>query len=92
MIRVNKEWLLIDSPEQAMKYVGQPVIVRSPMYCKLDGDHICKHCAGKRLAENPVGLTIAVTEISSIIMTAALKKMHGTVLSVAKMDFKTALT
>jgi hypothetical protein len=92
MIRVNKEWLLIESPEQAMKYVGQPVIVRSPMYCKLDGDHICKHCAGKRLAENPVGLTIAVTEISSIIMTAALKKMHGTVLSVAKMDFKTALT
>lgn len=85
-------WVLIESLEQAKSYIGTPVVVRSPMYCQLDGDHICKHCAGKRLAENPVGLTIAVTEISSIIMTAALKKMHGTVLSVAKMDFKTALT
>jgi hypothetical protein len=45
-----------------------------------------------KVAKKPLKKALGVTEISSIIMTAALKKMHGTVLSVAKMDFKTALT
>jgi hypothetical protein len=85
-------WSPVKTLEQAKTLIGKSLVVRSPMYCQLDGDHICKHCAGERLAENPVGLTIAVTEISSIIMTAALKKMHGTVLSVAKMNYLTALT
>lgn len=88
----NKGWVLIETIEQANQYLEQPIVVRSPMYCKLDGDNLCAHCAGQRLAQNPTGVSMALTNVSSTIMTDNLKIMHGSVLSTAKMDFKKALT
>jgi hypothetical protein len=73
-------------------YLGKQLNVRTPLYCKLKGDNICKVCAGLKLFKFPVGISIPITEISSIILTASLKKMHGTVLSTKKLDFSKILS
>lgn len=91
-VRLKNEWVVVKNIEEAEHLTGDKIIVRSPMYCKLDGDNLCSHCAGQRLAENKEGLSTALTEISSTIMTALLKAMHGKVLSTAKLDYKKALT
>lgn len=91
-ILIENNWKLIESEEEASKYVGKKIIVRSPMFCKLDGDNLCKHCAGQRLSQNPTGVSMALTNVSSIIMTDNLKVMHGSVLSTAKMDIEKTFT
>jgi hypothetical protein len=91
-VRLKNEWVVVKNLEEAEHLMGDLIIVRSPMYCKLDGDNLCSHCAGQRLAENKEGLSTALTEISSTIMTALLKAMHGKVLSTAKLDYKKAFS
>lgn len=91
-VRLKNSWVVVKNLEEAEHLMGDPLIVRSPMYCKLDGDNLCSHCAGQRLAENKEGLSTALTEISSTIMTALLKAMHGKVLSTAKLDYKKAFS
>lgn len=78
---LGKENKLISSLDDAKKYIGQPISVRSPMYCRLKGDALCEICAGEKLSQSPNGLTIALTEVSSIILTTSLKAFHGKVLS-----------
>lgn len=85
-------WVLVENKEQAQNYVSKSVIVRSPMYCKLEGERICKVCAGHKLAKFPTGLTIPLTEISSILLDAFMKKMHGKVLSTAKLKINQAFS
>ncbi len=71
----------IETIEQAKTLIGKSVKVRSPMYCKVPGDAICKVCAGSKLSDMPNGLTIPLTDISAVILTTSLKAMHGKVLS-----------
>lgn len=71
----------IETIEQAKAFTGKSVKVRTPMYCKVPGDAICKVCAGKKLSEIPTGLTIPLTDISAVILKTSLKAMHGKVLS-----------
>jgi hypothetical protein len=85
-LRVNNQWQFIDSLDQAQQYSDQIVTLRSPMYCKHPGDRICKYCAGVKLAENPYGISTALTEVSSIIMAANMKQTHGTVLATTKLN------
>lgn len=77
---------LIENKEEAQNYLGKLIKLRSPMYCKLDKQRICRVCAGERLAMNPTGLTIPLTEISAIILAASLKQMHVSGTSTAKLD------
>lgn len=91
-VRIKNQWLLVKNLSDAEHLMGQPLIVRSPMFCKLDGDNLCSHCAGVKLAENKNGISIALTEISSKIMTALLKAMHGKVLSTYRMNYRKAIT
>ena len=91
-VRIKQSWVLVNNQEEAEHLMGTPLVVRSPMYCKLDGDNLCSHCAGQRLAENKNGVSIALTEISSTIMTSLLKAMHGKVLSTAKLEYQKAFT
>jgi hypothetical protein len=72
--------------ETAEAYIGKNITVRSPMYCKLKGDTICKICAGDKLAQLPTGISIPLTEISGIMLMASMKRMHGVVLSTAKIS------
>jgi len=78
----------IETDEEAGNYLGKLLSVRSPMYCTLSGDVICEVCAGKKLSTLPTGLSIPLTEISAIIMTSSMKRMHGVVLSTAKITLE----
>lgn len=81
----------VPSDEVAKTYVGRSVLVRSPMYCKLDKTDFCAVCVGARLAQNPTGLSIAVSEFGSSFLAISLKSSHGKALSLAKMNYKTAI-
>lgn len=84
--------VFVENINGAGNYLNKPVIVRSPMYCKLPGDTICKVCAGARLSQFPTGVTIPLTEISGIILTASLKLMHKTSVTTAKLSIKSAFS
>lgn len=91
-IIINNTTVLVENIDQARKYIGRPVIMRSPMYCKKQGDTLCGVCTGKKLQAYPEGLTIPLTEISSIILTSSLKSMHGKVLETAEIDLESAFS
>lgn len=82
----------IENKNAAANYLNKEIIVRSPMYCRLDGDNICKVCAGDNINKYPTGVTIPLTEISSIILNSNLKLMHTNALSTAKLDIRKAFT
>lgn len=83
---------LVNNVDEAGKYLGKAIMVRSPMFCKLDKTDYCLVCVGKRLAQNPTAISLAISEYGSAFLSLFMKKMHGTSLSVAKMDYKTAIT
>jgi hypothetical protein len=72
--------------DDAKKYLGQVVKVRSPMYCNLDKTDYCKVCVGDRLAAHPKALSVAMAEYGSAFLGIFMSAMHGKKLSVAKMD------
>lgn len=78
-------------PEDAdvSMYLGKKIRARSPMYCRLDGERICKVCAGDSMARFGTGIAIPLTEISHAILTARMKAMHTNSLTVNKFDIKT---
>lgn len=77
--------------ESVGRYLGQKVMVRSPMFCRLEKTDYCAVCVGDRLAMNPTALSSAVSEYGSKFMLLFMKKMHGTALALAHMDYKTAI-
>ena len=81
----------ISTDEEAGKYLGQTVYIRSPMYCQLPHTDFCRVCVGDRLAVNPDGLSVAVSEYGSQILSIFLAAMHGKKLSTAHMEYKTAI-
>lgn len=82
----------ITKEEETEPYLGSRVYVRSPMYCKLDYTDYCKTCLGDRLSINPEGLSLAVAEVGSAMLSLSLKAAHGLSLSVAKMNFADVIT
>lgn len=77
--------------EDVGAYLGKKVLMRSPMYCKLDRTDYCKVCVGDRLSVNPDGLSLAVSDYGSTFLGIFMSKMHGTQLALAKMDYKKAI-
>lgn len=83
---------LVENKEAAANYLGKALRVRSPMYCKLPGDTVCRVCAGERLFKYPTGLTIPLTEISAVILAASMKKMHTSGTSTAKLNLASSIS
>lgn len=79
------------SDEDAHTYIGKKLMVRSPMYCKLEKTDYCKACVGVRLAENPTGLSVAISEYGSTFLGIYMSAAHGKALQLQKMDIKTAI-
>lgn len=77
--------------EDVGAYLGKRIMVRSPMYCKLDKTDYCKICLGERLANNPEGLSIAVSEYGSTFLSIFMKGAHSKSLQLSKMNWKTAI-
>lgn len=73
-------------------YLGKTVLVRSPMYCKVEKTDYCKACVGEKLAMNPTGGSLAITEYGSKMMNIFMSAMHTKAMTLAKYDFKVALT
>lgn len=73
------------------KYIGKVVMVRSPMYCKLDKTDYCACCVGPRLAANPTALSASVSAYGSAFLDIFMSAAHGKALLLAKMDFKRAI-
>ena len=84
--------VLVNNITEAGKYLGRTLMLRSPMYCKLDKTDFCLTCVGKRLAQNPTAISMAVSEYGSAFLSLFMKKMHGTSLTTAKLNYKTAIT
>jgi hypothetical protein len=72
-------------------YLGQKVMIRSPMFCRLEKTDYCAVCVGPRLAMNPTALSSAVSEYGSKFMLLFMKKMHGTQLALAHMDYRAVI-
>jgi hypothetical protein len=83
--------LLMRTKEDVGEYMGKRILVRSPMYCKLDKTDYCKVCLGERLANNPEGLSIAVSEYGSTFLGIFMSAAHSKSLQLARMNWKTAI-
>lgn len=84
--------VLIENKDQAAEFIGKEVIIRSPQYCREEGTHTCKVCAGVDLARFGSGLVIPAMEVSSGIMSDSLKKMHDTTASSKPMDLQRVIS
>lgn len=71
--------------ENVKNYIGKTVYLRSPMYCKLKGNHRCAKCCGDKLALSKTGLSSAITAISSGIMYIFMSAAHAKGIKVARM-------
>lgn len=83
---------LIENEEESGQYIGKYLMVRSPMYCKLDKTDYCKVCVGKKLAQNPTGLSMVVSEYGSSFLSIFMSAAHAKQLSLQKMDLHEVLS
>jgi hypothetical protein len=88
MITQSGQSVLIDSKERAESYLGKVITMRTPAFCNMQGESICKVCAGLNLAQYATGLAIPLTEISARVLAASMKKMHGVKMATAKIGLE----
>jgi len=81
----------VPDAETAKTYIGKKIMLRSPMYCKLDKTDYCSCCVGDRLAASPKGISSAITEYGSIFLNIFMSAGHSKGLMLAEMDIKTAI-
>jgi len=89
---IDSKLVHMENINDTSNYLDKEVIVRSPLYCKLTGDNICKICAGDNINKYPTGITIPLTEISGIILLSSLKAFHSNSTAVTKLKLKEAFT
>jgi hypothetical protein len=89
---ITKEGVIkVPDDEAAGQYLGKFVVLRSPMFCKLDKTDYCAVCVGDRLSINPTALSAAVAEYGTTFMLISMKAMHGKSLETHRMNYQTAL-
>jgi len=91
-IQEGNKWILVTDEDTAKRYINKPVVMRSPLYCQSPKESFCKYCVGEKLALNPNGLSLAATDVSSVVLGSFMQAMHGTVLSTAHFDYSKHLT
>jgi len=78
--------VLINNLQESEALMGKTITIRSPQYCLEKGNGICGVCAGERLRVKPKGISLLLTNISSILLTSSLKKMHNSTVSTVNVD------
>jgi hypothetical protein len=85
---VNDHGKLVElTPDVIDQYIGKPVLLRSPMYCK--GENICEHCAGtlfKRMQMKNVGLM--ASNLTGKLLNMSMKSMHDATVKVDNTDIE----
>lgn len=79
---------LIAPEDDTGKYIGESLMIRSPMYCKLDLTDYCSVCVGKKLARNPTGLSMTISEYGSSFLGIFMSAAHAKQISLQKADLK----
>lgn len=73
------KWILIGSLDQAKKYIGKNIEIRSSMYCNSPKNTICYKCMNEVYKTNPTGVTNIASELSSVLLSLFMKLMHGSI-------------
>ena len=73
-------------------YLGKKVTLRSPMFCQLEKTDYCRTCVGDKLASSPTGLPTVVSAYGSAFLATFMSAAHSKALSLAKMNYLTAIT
>ena len=76
----------INNEEEAGKYLGQKIMLSSPMFCKLEKTDFCSVCVGARLRATPYAIPQAISAYGSTFMLLKMAAMHGKVLAVTKLN------
>lgn len=76
--------ILIDSDEMASSFLNKTIELRSPSYCK--HKNICAICASKKLQGYPNGVPLLITDMTSVLITSALKIMHNSIVKTTPID------
>jgi hypothetical protein len=90
MLTGNKSVVIDD--DTANSLIDKEITLRSPLYCRSEGETFCRYCVGDKLALSPEGLSLAVTDVSNVILYSFMKLMHGKRLSTAHYDFNVTLS
>lgn len=85
-ILINGEKKLIEPDTDTEQYIGKNLMVRSPMYCKLDYTDYCSTCVGKKLGKNPTGLSMTISEYGSSFLGIFMSAAHAKQISLQKAD------
>lgn len=80
--------LLMENKTYTDNYLNKELYVRSPMYCKLEGDNFCRLCSGEKLFRYKNGLAIPLTEVSGIILGASMSLVHTAELKTSKLNIQ----
>lgn len=79
---------LLMTEENYKNYIGKKILIRSPMFCKLDKTDYCAKCCGNKLSTHKTGLSMAVSEYGSSFLAIFLAMMHAKALTTAKMKIE----
>lgn len=77
---------MIEEDEDTGVYIGKRIVLRTPMYCKLDLTDYCKVCVGKKLARNPTGLSLTISEYGSAFLGIFMSAAHAKQLQLQRAD------
>ncbi len=78
--------VLISTEEEAKKYIGKLVQLRTPMYCKLDKHGRCKVCMGEDMKNYENGIALMVIDMFGKVLNSSMKAMHDSSLNLVKLD------
>ena len=90
-ILIGKNQSVLVDKENVGEYMGKRVLLRSPMYCKLDKTDFCKACVGVRLSNSPTSLATAVAHYGDVFLGLFLKSMHSNQLELATLNIEEVL-
>jgi hypothetical protein len=67
-------------------YLGQSILIRSPLYCLSGHNNYCAKCVGEFIRGHENSLGVIAAACGSQLLLLFMKKMHGTILSTVKYD------
>lgn len=85
-IKVDGKWKLLSTREEVNKIADKVVEMRSPMYCKSEGDTICYACLSHNYKNLPDGVTNIASGVSEALMVMFLKMNHASSASSLELD------